>query len=226
MKTIMFDFDGTLTNKVPNIWKKIWRLLGYDTSNEGTVYRKQFNDYLNGVTTFKEWVNETCKSWVERGFNKSMIPGVVSDITLMDGFDEFMKTLKEKDIALHVVSGNFVEVIMHVLKERSKYFDTINANNMIFNTDGDLTQIVGTNYDFDGKAKFIADYCRVFNINPEDACFIGNGDNDEWAHQSGCKTICINPHNTDGEDTTKWHQTINTNNLMDLIPLLFDDEKK
>jgi FMN phosphatase YigB (HAD superfamily) len=55
-------------------------------------------------------------------------------------------------------------------------------------------------------------------LKPEEICFVGNGDNDEYAHLSGCKTICINPEETDGNNKTLWHTTLN--NVTNLTQLL------
>ena len=38
----------------------------------------------------------------------------------------------------------------------------------------------------------------------EDIIFVGNADNDEWVHKSGCKTICINPQNAEITNKEKW----------------------
>ena len=48
------------------------------------------------------------------------------------------------------------------------------------------------------------------NTKPEEIIFVGNGDNDEWAYKSGCKTICINPVNTDSKNRTIWHSEISS----------------
>ena len=41
IKTIMFDFDGTLTYKTKNTWKAIWEELGYDIKDPKSGYLSQ-----------------------------------------------------------------------------------------------------------------------------------------------------------------------------------------
>lgn len=92
---------------------------------------------------------------------------------------------------------------------------------MIFDDEGIISHIKGTNYDFEGKAKFIKEFKEKTHSQNGDLVFVGNGDNDEWAHLSGCKTICINPDNADYSNKTKWHICKdNVNNLTDILPLL------
>lgn len=224
MKAIMFDFDGTLTQKAPNIWKKIWNELGYNTTDKiNSEYYTQLYKYLDHKISYQEWCDQTCKCFMDKQMNKSIMPKLISDIKLMDGFEEFVKTLKQHNISLHIISGNFVEVITQVLGDNVKYFDSINANTLTFDDKGFLTHINGTNYDFEGKADFITEYKQKHNLNTNEICFVGNGDNDEYAHLSGCKTICINPDNTDGSNKTMWHITLdNILNLNDILPELID----
>lgn len=219
MKVVMFDFDGTLTKTAPNIWKKIWNKLGYDTTDKiKSEYYTQLYDYLNHKTTYQGWCDETCESFKAKKMNKNIMPELISDIELMDGFEDFIKTLKNNGISLHIISGNFTDVIEEVLGDYAKYFDSINANDLEFDKDGYLTYIKGTNYDFEGKAKFIIEYQEKHNLKTEDMCFVGNGDNDEYAHLAGCRTICINPDNTDGTNKTLWHTTLN--NITNLNQIL------
>lgn len=218
MKAIMFDFDGTLTKKAPNIWRKIWTALGYDLTDKSCEYYTQFKDFFDKKIDYQEWCNQTCESFKRKTLNKSLIPSLIADIELMDGFEEFIKILKHNHISLHIVSGNFVEVIEMVLGKNVKYFDSINANTLEFDDNDNLINIKGTNYDFEGKAQFLIEYKEKHNLNTEDICFVGNGENDEYAHLSGCKTICINPENTNGNNKTMWHTTLN--NVNNLNPLL------
>ena len=34
MKAVIFDFDGTLTERRGNLWKRIWKELGHDIGPE------------------------------------------------------------------------------------------------------------------------------------------------------------------------------------------------
>ncbi len=223
MKAVIFDFDGTLTHKGVNTWKKIWTMLGYDTVSENSVYKQQMKDYLNKVTTYQEWCNQTCLYYRKGKLKKTDFYEIAENMVFVDGLEEFLKELKNKNLSLHIVSGNFTDVIKHALGEKIALFDSINANNLEFDENNIISKIVGTNYDYEGKAKFIEEYCSKNNINPTDICFVGNGDNDQWAHLSGCKTICINPDTETVSNKSIWHNKIeNVKNLTELLPYILN----
>jgi len=54
MKAVIFDFDGTLTEKRGNLWKKIWSTLGYEIG-EGSYYMRLLNSFLDNKLTHKRW---------------------------------------------------------------------------------------------------------------------------------------------------------------------------
>lgn len=221
-KAVFFDFDGTLTYKSKNIWKAIWKSLGYDTSKD-SYFAKLFVDFMSNKITHQEWCNLTCEAFTEKGMNLNVLNELVKEIKLINGATETFKTLKENGYSLHIVSGNIIDVIKKVLGENVKYFDSINANDFYFNNNNELTYIKGTNYDFEGKAKFIEQYKETTGAIAKNLYFVGNGDNDEWAHLSGCHTICINPENTDHNNKIKWHKTIdNVNDLRDVLPFIIN----
>ncbi len=220
MKAVFFDFDGTMTYKSPNIWKSIWSELGYDI-HIGSEYRRQLDAFLNGDITYQEWCNETLACYIAKEMDLNTLNKVSKDIKLIKGATETFKILKEKGYSLHIISGNIVDVIEKVLDDNVKYFDSINANDFIFDNDGRLTYIKGTKYDCEGKAKFIEEYLQQTNASPNELYFVGNGFNDEWAHLSGCNTICINPEETEHTNSTKWHKVLDgVTNLQDILPYI------
>jgi len=225
-KAVFFDFDGTLTYKGKNIWKSIWQELGYDT-NKDSYYVQLFKDFMSNKITHQQWCDLTCEAYIQKGMNIDVINKLVKNIKLIDGAVETFKELKKQGYSLHIVSGNIIDVIEKVLGQNIKYFDSINANDLYFDENNFLTYIKGTNYDFEGKAKFINEYKQITGAKAEDLFFIGNGDNDEWAYLSGCHTICINPENAEISNKNKWHQTIeNVTNLKDILPTIMVKEQK
>ena len=220
MKAVFFDFDGTLTYKSKRIWKEIWQMLGYEIV-KNSYYAKLYNDFMDNQITHQEWCDLTCEALIEKGMNLDILNQLVKDIKLINGATETFEDLKKRGYSLHIISGNIIDVIEKVLGENVKYFDTINANDFSFDNKNNLTYIKGTNYDFEGKAKFINEFKEKTGAKAEDLYFIGNGNNDEWAHLSGCNTICINPDRAETDNKTKWHKTIeNVENLTDILPLI------
>ncbi len=226
MKAVIFDFDGTLTHKTINTWKQIWIKLGHDTVSEDSIYKKQMSDYVNKVTTYQQWCDQTCKYYRMGAFSKSDFEELANNMVLIDGLEDFLKELKVNGYKLHIVSGNFVPVIKTALKQYVAYFDSINANDLVFDKNDVIEKIVGTNYDYEGKPRFIEEYCQKHNISPNNITFVGNGDNDKWAYLSGAKTILINPDTDSKNNNTIWHKQINNvTNINTLLPLILNNNE-
>lgn len=220
MKAVFFDFDGTLTYKSHNIWKMIWVRCGYRT-DANSYYAQLFRDFMANKITHQEWCDLTFSEFNKAKFDKDSLVELAKDIKLIDGVEETLKILKDNGFYLFVVSGNIVSVIDAVLGDKKQYFDGIMANELFFDEAGVINRIKGTNYDFEGKAKFISEFKEKYDASAKNLYFVGNGSNDEWAHLSGCNTICINPEETDFENNTKWHKCVNNiDNLTDILTFI------
>ncbi len=215
MKAIVFDFDGTLTQKNGNLWKKIWKELGYDVG-QNSYYFQLLTEFLNGDITYLQWCDLTLKAFQEKGFSKQMFHRMIKEISLMPGAKELIERLSLKGIELHIVSGNFISAIKNTLGECEKYISGIKANEFLFDKNGLISEIVGTKYDFTGKAKYIQELCKKKGFSSSEILFVGNSINDEWAYKSGARTLCVNPDEADCENSTVWNEVIFTDNLLDL----------
>lgn len=215
MKAVIFDFDGTLTEKKGNLWKKIWQSLGYDIGLN-SYYVSLYKRFMSGDITHKQWCELTLEAFKEKGFNKQKLNMLTDNMTLIQGADDLIKNLHSKGLELHIVSGNIVSVIKKVLGENKKYFTSIKANEFLFDEHGNIAEIVGTKYDHEGKATYIKELCQRKGYKPSEILFIGNSMNDEWVYTSGARTLCVNPDDTKSENRTIWNKVLYTNNLLDV----------
>ncbi len=219
MKIVVFDFDGTITYKSPNLWKAIWTSCGFDVG-AGSIYEKYYKDYKAGKYDYKEWCDKTCTLFRERNFSHDKLLQLAKNFNIIDGLEETVKYLKGRGVKLHILSGSIIEGIKAALGESEKYFDNICANTMIFDKDGIVEEILSTKFDYVGKAEYIKMLCDKFDVLPEDIVFVGNDDNDDFVFQSGCHTICLNPNKADYQDKEKWHFLIEkSSNFKDLLPI-------
>jgi len=219
MKAIFFDFDGTLTKHEEYTWRIIWKKCGQGIG-ENSVYINLYNKFKNKEISYQKWCDLSCDVYKKCGFCKSDLIEISKKIKLMEGIEEFLKSLKEKGYSLHIVSGNIIQVVKYGLGKLRKYFDSINGNSFQFDKNGLIKKIKGTKYDCEGKAQFIEEYKAKTNSRADELYFIGNGANDEWAYLSGCKTICLNPDDTNADDSNKWH--IVRENIKNLTEILSD----
>ena len=215
---IGFDFDGTLTRAVDPIikttWENIWTALGYNV-RECQKLHKRFD--LKEIS-HETWCQLTEEKFKAKKLQKEVLYDIANKIQLIDGVEETFKELRNRDIKIYIVSGSIQLIIQTVLGPLNEYVDTIRANILWFDEDGYLKKIVGTKYDFEGKADYIRIIANDLQISTNDILFVGNSRNDHFAHESGAKTLCINPRLTDMMDTVIWHDCIETcTNLTDIL---------
>ncbi len=221
MKAVMFDFDGTITKSNGNIWKELWNDLGYFTGKE-SLYKCLYYEFVKGNISHEEWCDLTCEKFKAKGLTEESFLKRAKNIELMDGAKDTFKRLFDEGYSLHIVSGNFKNVIEQTLGDSVVYFDNISANDAVFDNNGVISAINGTDFDFDGKARYIDLYKEITKSDSEEIIFVGNGDNDEWAHLSGCKTICLNPDdNVEKDNSEKWHTVLeNVGDLREILPVV------
>ena len=218
-KAVIFDFDGTLTEGHANrtTWEDIWTKLGYDVE-ECRFYHELFD---RKSITHEAWCKITENRFKQRGMNEQILKEIAKEITLMPGIQEVLDLLSSHSIKLYIVSGSIYSVICDALGPLFEKFDGIKANLFDFNEDETLQRIVGTKYDFEGKATYITELSEKLHIHPSSILFVGNSLNDKYAHISGAKTLCINPQNTDVSDKIVWNNCLEScSNLNEIIPFI------
>lgn len=152
---IVFDFDGTLTRAVDPIvkttWENIWTALGYNV-RECQKLHKRFD--LKEIS-HETWCQLTEDKFKVKKLQKEVLYDIADKIQLIDGVEETFKELRKRDIKIYIVSGSIQLIIQTVLGPLNEYVDTIRANVFRFDEEGYLKKIVGTKYDFEGKADYI-----------------------------------------------------------------------
>lgn len=222
MKTIVFDFDGTLTQKSNEIWRRIW--IAIDASDTDEIL---CNKYINGEIDYLTWCKEIQKEFIKRKVNKELLNELIQDIKMMENLEKTLTTLKNKGYNLIILSGGIDYVIHSLLKENVNYFSEIRSSKFHFSETGNLIRIEDTDSDEEGKARFILNYIKQTQSNPDEIIFIGNGHNDRFVSTTGCHTICLNPNGTNHNDKNIWHHYINgTKDLSDILIVIDEIHKK
>jgi HAD superfamily phosphoserine phosphatase-like hydrolase len=201
-KAVVLDFDGTMTSRKEDIttWEKIWVSLGYDI-NDCSKYHRQYSE---GKLSHSQWCDITRDKFRQKGLRESQLLDVAKTIELIPGCREVLNLLQSHNIKLYIVSGSIRQIIKNVLGKMYELFDEVKANELTFDSDGRLSKIKGTKYDFEGKADFIKAVIQDNGFSPLEVLFIGNSCNDVWASQSGAKTLCVNPRFTDPNNVEHW----------------------
>ena len=219
IQAVVFDFDGTLTNtKLRTTWESLWEMLGYNVQECRDLHRQ----YDKGDFTHQEWCDKTAEKFIEKKLTRQQMLELAKKIKLIAGCRKTLQVLKERNIKLYIVSGSIKDIIESVLGNVHRYFTEIKANEFIFDTQTSiLNRIIGTKYDFEGKANYINYIANRLGIATSDILFVGNSNNDMWAYQSGANTLCINPTLTNYHNDTIWHNTIvECKNLLEILPFI------
>ncbi len=220
-RVVVFDFDGTLTKPRvdANTWELLWESLGYDVS-ECEKYHRQFS---RGEISHEEWCEITEKRFKEAGCSKKNLKETALKAELVDDVVEVIGELRSKGILLYILSGSIKQYIELVLgKEISSCFAEIKANRMTFDDQGMLDGIIGTPYDFEGKARFVNKIIQEKQVSPKDIIYVGNSFNDEFVYTTGVETLCINPRGTDYYNNKVWHNYIRRlSSLKEILPYIY-----
>lgn len=221
VKAIVFDFDGTLSRcNVPDLhstWELIWKELGYKVSDCHDLYKRfKANEFKH-----QEWCDKTCRAFQKKEMSPDKLRDVAQYFELYDGVKDVLDNLKQDGIKLYLISGSIVQLIQYIWDgDIYKYFDDIKANIFRFENDK-LIEIVGTKYDFEGKAEFIRNIYRNEKLNsPGEILFIGNSDNDEFAYKSGAQTLCVNPRLVNPNNKKIWHESLRFTDYKELLDFI------
>ena len=221
VKVIVFDFDGTLTRTTNNYssWQLIWLYLGYTLDDCGRYYRK----FMNNELSHQEWCDITADAFIKKGLTTKDMEEIAKEVTLINGTMETLKIIKEKGVKLYICSGAMDDMIDYVLKDNKSLFEEEPAcNKFSYDKEGKLKSIKGTKYDFEGKEDYIRKVIAENGIEPEECLFVGNSDNDIWAHKSGAKTLVVNPHKISGMNRTEWKYYLEEmKDLKEILPFVF-----
>lgn len=223
-KVVVFDFDGTLTKQYRNstTWELLWVALGYKLS-DCAHYHALFS---KGEITHSEWCDITKEKFNEKSISKETLDKVAEQLQLLDGVEEYIKELFDKGIDVYILSGSIDYIIKKVLHKSLAYIKEIRANDLKFRKDGVLDEIIGTKYDFKGKATFIE--IKIANrdrtLKPNEVLFVGNSCNDVHAIESGAITLLINPIKVDPY-TKAWNYFENEiTNINEINKYVFPEE--
>ena len=223
-KVVIFDFDGTLTDsKIDNnTWEIVWTTLGYDIKECEKLHAR----FSRKEISHEEWCSLTSDRFIEKGCSRQLLKDISLKATLVADTKEVIFELYNKGITLYILSGSIIQYIKDVLgKELVNCFKEIRANKFSFDEDGMLDGIIGTPYDFEGKARFVKKVIEELNVEPKDILFVGNSFNDEFVYKTGVCTLCINPKRTDFYNNKIWHDYIrNLVSLKEILPYVYGEK--
>lgn len=222
-KIVILDFDGTIVDAhaLKTTWEKIWVALGYDVK----LCKELHARFDRHEFSHQKWCDITAEYFKAKMLSESIIKDIAKGFEIVPGFQETIQKLKKCNVKLFIVSGSIREIIVEILHELVSDFESIDANRFVFNENGVLERIIGTEFDFEGKAERIKKISSEYNISVDEILFIGNSFNDAHVYKSGARTLCVNPTKTNSHNQIYWHDSIDEmKDFTEIIPYVFPNQ--
>ncbi len=222
MKAVIFDFDGTLTKskKGSNCWRKIWEFID-DIEYDDTLY----NQFVENKIDYKQWLDLIIKRYIEKDVTDLTLHDIANSIKMIEDSFNVLKLLNQNDIKIFILSGGIKQIIENVLRRENvlQFITSIEAYDFLFDSKGKLTSCKTPNHNLENKCEYIELVKQKYDLSSKEILFIGNGQNDQTAFQSGVVTLCINPDDADYKNKKIWQHTIlSCNSLKDILSFVFN----
>ena len=217
IKLIIFDFDGTLNkpSKLSNSWARIWNKIGCEEEDE-----KLYQLYKKKQITYKEWANLVINAFRREGVSKELINTIAKETPLINNLEKLLEELKNRNIKIYIFSGGIKNVIEASLGYLKNFIEHIEADNLIFDKDNIVENIEFTKLTVEDKSVYVNELLKKYNLQPEEALFIGNGANDEDVYKTNVKTICFNPDDAHYENKLLWKEFLISDDGLDLLKFI------
>lgn len=183
-KLALFDLDGTLTTE-RSAWEYIHRRLGVW---DGRAEKFQ-QAYLRGEISYDEFCLLDAAVW--KGMKVSEVKRILGEIPLQPGTGELFAYLKEKGVALGIVSSG-----LSFLSERfqEEFGFAYAVANDLKTEDGILTGGIRIRVHYDQKAEWVEDARRRFGLQREEVFAVGDSSGDIPLFRACGFSIAFNCH--------------------------------
>ncbi len=211
IRLVVFDLDGTLT-----VHNSSWLRLheAFNTQEKGRAY---YDDYFAGRITYQEWAELDAGLW--KGQALSEVQKIAADTELMPGTLETIRSLKERNIELAILSGG-IDIIACPIAQRVG-IDYVLVNK-IAHVNGVLTGDVEVHVGWGGKVQEIMQISKEFGIPLTETAFVGDGKNDIPVFSVVGLSIAINPETE--EVATAASVVIREKNLRRILPFILNHQ--
>lgn len=206
IRAVAFDFAGTLTREMPedSTWYWIWDKCELDKKEFMALHR----GIENGSITRREYLEGLVAKFRAAQLTRAKVNKLGSQCEFRGRVPETFRELDKRNIRIYVVSRSEREFIRGRLGDLAMLTEEIHCNYFTYGSDGIVDSIVGTDFDREGKARFVKRMARELRISTSDVLFVGNSRNDRFVRATGARTVCIDSHNMPGNDKRYWSERL------------------
>ncbi len=173
-KLVVFDLDGTIVDDVIFIWQTLHDHFKTDKKERQWA----IDQFHSKKLTYHDWAMYDFTLFKKAGALKKDFLDAFEPLKLIPNALETLKTLKKKGVKLVVISGSLNLVIEKLIPNHKELFDYVLINEIHFNKDGTLKQMIPTKYDFEHKLTGLKTITEKENIKLEECVFVGDHYND------------------------------------------------
>lgn len=187
-KVVAFDLDGTLLkgDNYQFSWELFWKGLGFSKKIQKDLIREYRNKAQKGedrsrrVLAYRSWCQQACQKFMTRKASRTQLAEMVAPLRLTVNCRTALKMMRDQGVVLAIISGGVSLLLEEKLSDFRELFDFVFINELLFDSQGYLNDVVSTEYDFEGKAEALEYVCqRVGCIPKDEAVFVGDAFNDE-----------------------------------------------
>lgn len=187
-KVVAFDLDGTLLRGDNYLfsWELFWNGLGFSKKIQKDLIREYRRKAQEGeershrVDAYRNWCQQACQKFMTRKATRGQLATMVAPLRLTANCRSALSAMRDEGIVLAIISGGVSLLLEEKLPDFRDLFDFVFINELVFDHQGYLNDVVATEYDFHGKAEALAYVCRrVGCAVKEEAVFVGDAFNDE-----------------------------------------------
>jgi len=169
VSAIVFDLDGVLIESHSS-WERLHEYFGADEEKRKENMRRYFSKEID----YGQWIREDVSLWKRDGAlpHKSEIENALKEYVFIDGVRECIKTLKENDFKLFIISAGIDLLAQNAGRELGIY--DIWANGFQYDEKGYLTGEDVWRVDLLRKDILMNQIMEKYHIKKEDITSIGD----------------------------------------------------
>lgn len=195
IRLVAFDLDGVLVDGEGS-WNAMHRGLG--TLEQS---RRNGEEFYSGKISFEEWARRDVELW--RGVDVETIKEILYSIPLTKGIDKTMKTLRDKNYKIAIISGGIKTLADHVAELYD--IDYVYGNDLLIKD----SKVAGIRHvvDFDSKGRILRDVAAREGLGSKECAAVGDYLNDIPMFREAGFSIAFNPKNPEvaaAADTVVW----------------------